>query len=208
MKEIEIWSDGACSPNPGYGGWGAILKMGEHEREISGAVPESTNNQMEMMGALRALQQLKSPCKVTLRTDSKYLCNGMNQDWLSKWENNNWETSSGTTPKNLDLWKELHEQDQKHKIEWEWVKGHSDNEFNNRCDELAVEARLTLTEPSENQKGTGVLIALKQALTRLRNAHKVAKKIELDLEEEDIKLAKKLTSKMVRELEKKINESS
>jgi len=201
MKHIEIWTDGACSPNPGCGGWGAILKMGEREKEISGAVENSTNNQMEMLAALKALEQLKFPCKVTLRSDSDYLCKGMQQDWVSKWENNNWQTSSGTTPKNLDLWRPLQEQDEKHEIEWKWVKGHSDNEYNNRCDELAVAARLTLTEPTPEEKAKKVLGSLRQALTRLRAAHKLAKKIELDLDEEDIKMAKKLTSKLVRNLE-------
>lgn len=201
MMEIEIYTDGACSPNPGAGGWGAILKMGAHEREISGAVENATNNQMEMLAALKALEQLKKPCKVVLRTDSDYLCKGMQQDWVSKWENNNWETSSGSTPKNIDLWKALREQDQKHEIEWEWVKGHSDNEYNNRCDELAVQARLQLVEPTTEEKAHKVMGGLKQALTRLRSAHALAKKIELDLPEEDIKMAKKLTSKLVRFLE-------
>jgi len=201
MKEIEIWTDGACSPNPGAGGWGAILKMGEIEKEISGAVENATNNQMEMLAALKALEQLKYPCKVILRTDSDYLCKGMQQDWVSKWENNNWETSSGTEPKNLDLWQALQKQDLKHEIEWEWVKGHSDNEYNNRCDELAVAARMTLTELSPEQKSKKVLTSLKQALTRLRAAHKLAKELELDLNEEDIKMAKKMTSKLVREFE-------
>jgi len=204
MKEIKIWSDGACSPNPGNGGWGAILKMGDREKEISGSAEDTTNNQMEMIGALRALQMLKFPCKVILRTDSQYLCNGMKQDWVSKWENNNWETSSGTEPKNLDIWKELQEQDQKHEIEWEWVKGHSDNEYNNRCDELAVAARISLAASTPEQSVKKVLTSLKQALTRLRAAHKLAKEIELDLDEEDIKMAKKLTSKLVRTLDEEL----
>ena len=198
MKEIEIWTDGACSPNPGAGGWGAILKMGGREKEISGAVENATNNQMEMLAAIKALEQLKYPCKVKLHSDSDYLVKGMNQDWVSKWENNNWETSSGTEPKNLDLWQQLQQQDQKHEVEWIWVKGHSDNEYNNRCDELAVAARNTLTELTPNQKKSKVLTNLKQALTRLRAAHKMAKEIGLELDEEDIKLAKKMTSKMIR----------
>jgi ribonuclease HI len=204
VKEIEIWTDGACSPNPGNGGWGAILKMGEHERELSGAVENATNNQMEMLAALKALEQLKKPCKVTLRTDSDYLCKGMQQDWVSKWENNNWETSSGLTPKNLDIWLELRKQDEKHEVEWEWVKGHSDNEYNNRCDELAVAARLTLAELTPEEKGHKVLASLKQALTRLRGAHTLAKKIELDIDDDALKEAKKLTSKLVRDLDKSL----
>lgn len=205
MKEVEIWTDGACSPNPGAGGWGAILKMGEHEKELSGAVADSTNNQMEMLAALKALEALKKPCKVTLYSDSDYLVKGMIQDWVSKWENNNWETSSGGEPKNLELWKQLREQDQKHHVEWEWVKGHSDNEYNNRCDELAVAARLTLTELTPEQQKMRVLGSLKQALTRLRGAHRLAKKLDLELPEDDIKGAKKLTSKLVRELDAKLN---
>jgi ribonuclease HI len=206
MKEIQIWTDGACSPNPGAGGWGAILKMGDREREISGSVPDSTNNQMEMLAALKALEQLKYACKVTLHTDSDYLCKGMQQDWVSKWENNNWETSSGTTPKNLDLWKQLREQDEKHEVEWVWVKGHSDNEYNNRCDELAVQARLELVKPSQEENEHKVLAVLKQALTRLRSAHKLAKDIGLELEEEEIKLAKKMTSKLARDLAKALED--
>jgi len=198
MKEIEIWTDGACSPNPGAGGWGAILKMGDREKEISGAVENATNNQMEMLAALKALEQLKYPCRVKLHSDSDYLVKGMQQDWVSKWENNNWETSSGTEPKNLELWQQLQQQDIKHEVEWIWVKGHSDNEYNNRCDELAVAARLTLTALTPEQSKKKVLTNLKQALTRLRAAAKIAKEIGLELDEEDIKTAKKLTSKLVR----------
>jgi ribonuclease HI len=204
MKEVKIWTDGACSPNPGAGGWGAILKMGDYEKEISGAEENSTNNQMEMLAAIKALQMLKQPCKVTLHSDSEYIVKGMNQDWVSKWENNNWETSSGSTPKNLDYWQALKEQDDKHNIEWVWVKGHSDNEYNNRCDELAVAARLELIKPTAEEQSHKVLGSLKQALTRLRTAHRIAKKIDLELEEETIKSAKKATSKLVRELEKEL----
>lgn len=205
MKQVEIWTDGACSPNPGAGGWGAILKLGKHEREMSGAVANSTNNQMEMTAALRALEALKEPCRVTLYSDSEYLVKGMIQDWVSKWENNNWETSSGAEPKNLDLWKALQEQDEKHNIEWEWVKGHSDNEYNNRCDELAVAARETLAGEGPEAQKQRVLGSLKQALTRLRAAARQAKKLEMALPETEMKQAKKLTSFLVRTLDAQLN---
>jgi len=202
MQEVEIWSDGACSPNPGFGGWGAILKMGDYEKELSGSQMDSTNNQMEMTGALKALEALTKPCKVTLRTDSEYLVKCFNQNWISKWENNNWDTSGGTPVKNRELWEALQVQDEKHEITWEWVKGHSDNEYNNRCDELAVQARLSIAELTPKQKANRVLVSLKQALTRLRAAHKLSKELGLDLDEEEFKQAKKLTSKLARTLEK------
>jgi ribonuclease HI len=208
MKEVEIWSDGACSPNPGFGGWGAILKMGAHEKELSGSQMEATNNSMEMTGALMALRALTKPCKVILRTDSEYIVKCFNQNWISKWENNNWDTSGGTPVKNRELWEQLQAQDEKHEITWEWVKGHADNEYNNRCDELAVNARLAIAGLTPEQKSTRVLVSLKQALTRLRAAHKLAKEIELELDEEDIKQAKKLTSKLARDLDKKLKETA
>lgn len=203
MKEIEIWTDGACSPNPGAGGWGAILKSGDVEKEISGALKDSTNNQMEMLAAIKALEQLRKPCKVTLYSDSDYLCKGMSQNWVCKWENNNWETSSGTPVKNKDLWLRLQELNEKHDIAWQWVKGHSDDDYNNRCDELAVAARLLLTAPTPEAQTKKILITLKQSLTRLRSAHTLAKKMNLDLDEEAIKAAKKHVSKLVRDLENK-----
>jgi len=135
MKKIEIYTDGACSGNPGPGGWGAILSYNKHKKEIYGGEKETTNNRMELMAAIKALESLKEKCEVIIYTDSSYVKNGITE-WIHKWKEKNW--SRGKDPiKNLDLWQELDQLAVKHKIEWRWVKGHADNAGNNRADALA-----------------------------------------------------------------------
>lgn len=139
MKKVIIYTDGACSGNPGKGGWGAILRFGSHEREISGFDEDTTNNRMELQAAIEALKSLKEPCEVELFSDSAYLVNGFEKQWVVKWKLNGWKNSSKEEVKNIELWRELDDFNQKHKISWIKVKGHSDNEYNNRCDKLATE---------------------------------------------------------------------
>ncbi len=139
MKKVTIYTDGACSRNPGPGGWGAILKFGPHTKEISGFEPETTNNRMELTAAVKALEALKEPCNVTLCSDSAYLVNAFQEGWFRKWELNGWKTSNKGPVENQDLWKQLLGLTGKHKVTWIKVKGHADNEYNNRCDQLARE---------------------------------------------------------------------
>lgn len=143
---VRIFCDGACSPNPGIGGWGVVIISTDHHarRELSGAEPESTNNRMELTAALRSLSALKRPCNVVLHTDSRYLRDAFAEGWLKRWQKNGWRTSSGKKVENQDLWRELLEQDAMHEISWRWVRGHADNVEHNRCDELAVLAREAL----------------------------------------------------------------
>ncbi len=138
-QEVEIYSDGACSGNPGPGGYGAILKYGEEIREISGYERETTNNRMEMMAVIAALQQLKRPCKVKIISDSQYVVKGMTQ-WLSQWIKHKWLNSQKKPVLNKDLWQTLMDLAKPHKIQWEWIKGHDGNPYNERCDQLAREA--------------------------------------------------------------------
>ena|SRR5690554_5324918 len=140
MKEVEIYTDGACSGNQGPGGWGAILFYKGIEKEISGFSPDTTNNRMELQAPIEALRSLKIPCNVTIYTDSAYVCNAFTQSWLNRWQNNNWMTSQKTPVENKDLWLMLLELSEIHNIKWVKVKGHSDNEKNNRCDQLARDA--------------------------------------------------------------------
>ncbi len=137
MKEVTIYTDGACSGNPGPGGWGAILKYGEAVKELSGGEPETTNNRMELTGVITALAALREPCRVTLCTDSQYIANAINQGWLDSWQKRGWKRKGGEV-KNPDLWQALIPLLEKHDVTFVWVKGHAENEFNNRCDELAV----------------------------------------------------------------------
>ena len=139
MKEITIYTDGACSGNPGPGGWGAILAYRGVEKELSGYEAETTNNRMELTAAAEALKQLKESCSVRLFSDSAYLVNGFNQKWVVSWQKNNWKNSKKEPVQNRDLWETLIELEKKHKITWIKVKGHSDNEKNNRCDKLATD---------------------------------------------------------------------
>ncbi|NLV86767.1 MAG: ribonuclease HI [Clostridiales bacterium] len=140
MKSVTIYTDGACSGNPGPGGWGAILKYGDIEREISGGEKETTNNRMELLAVIKALEALKEPCKVALYTDSQYIVNAINKGWLKGWKAEGWKRKDGEL-KNPDLWQRLDKLISVHEVSFNWVKGHSDNEFNNRCDALAVEQR-------------------------------------------------------------------
>lgn len=136
-KNVTIYTDGACSGNPGPGGWGAILIYKGLEKELSGGEPNTTNNRMELLAAISALRALKEPCNVELSTDSAYLCHGFTQGWLKNWQRNGWLTSQKKPVENKDLWQELLQLDAYHEIKWIKVKGHADNKFNNRCDALA-----------------------------------------------------------------------
>ena len=136
MKVI-IYTDGACSGNPGPGGYGAILMYNDIKKEISGGESNTTNNKMELMAAIEALKLLKMPCEVDLYSDSAYLINCFNNNWLEGWKKKGWVNSKKEKVKNIELWQELDELNKIHKIKWIKVKGHADNEYNNRCDELA-----------------------------------------------------------------------
>ncbi len=138
MKEVTIYTDGACSGNPGPGGWGAILEFKGIEKEISGFEANTTNNRMELTAAVKALSLLKEDCIVKLYSDSAYLVNGFQQKWILGWQKNGWKNSKKEPVLNSDLWKELVALDKRHRITWIKVKGHSDNVKNNRCDELAT----------------------------------------------------------------------
>ncbi len=140
MKKIIIYTDGACSGNPGPGGYGAVLSYGGREKEISGGELDTTNQRMEMQAAIAALEQLKEPCHVLLHSDSAYLVNAFKQNWFGKWLKNGWLNSKKQPVENRDLWEQLLALSQKHEIEWIKVKGHADDEMNNRCDRLARDA--------------------------------------------------------------------
>jgi len=138
MKKIKIYCDGACSGNPGPGGWAAILIYNEHIKEISGFEEKTTNNRMELLSAINALTILKFPCEIELYSDSDYLIKAFNDNWISSWQKNNWTNSKKEPVKNKELWEKLITFNNIHKIVWIKVKGHSNNEYNNRCDELAT----------------------------------------------------------------------
>lgn len=144
MEEITIYTDGACSGNPGPGGWGAILVYKDIKKEISGGKKDTTNNVMELTAVIEALKLVKFPCKIRVYSDSAYVVNGFLQGWIYNWIKKNWRTSDGSPVKNKELWEILYNFTKTHEIEFIKVKGHSDNEFNNRCDELARNAILTL----------------------------------------------------------------
>lgn len=138
MKNVMIYTDGACSGNPGDGGWAAILMYNGKEKELSGFEPDTTNNRMELSAAIEGLSALREPCCVELYSDSAYLVNGFEKGWIWGWKNNGWRTKAGDDVKNPDLWKEIYRLNTIHKITWIKVKGHADNEYNNRCDKLAT----------------------------------------------------------------------
>ena len=140
-KQIEVHTDGACLGNPGPGGWGALLRWREVERELSGGEPDTTNNRMELMAAIAALEALREPCDVILTTDSQYVRQGITE-WMANWVRRNWKTAGGDPVKNRDLWERLHAANQRHKVEWRWVKGHSGNPDNERVDVLARDAAI------------------------------------------------------------------
>ncbi|MDP7548767.1 MAG: ribonuclease HI [Alphaproteobacteria bacterium] len=136
MDEVTIYTDGACSGNPGPGGWGALLQFGAHERELKGGEPVTTNNRMELLAAIEALEALKRPCRVELFTDSVYLRDGITK-WITKWKGNGWKTAARKPVKNMDLWQRLEQAIERHDIEWHWVKGHSGHPGNEAADALA-----------------------------------------------------------------------
>lgn len=138
MKTVTIYTDGACSGNPGPGGWGAILRYGETEKELSGGEAHTTNNRMELMGAISALEALKEPCAVEFYSDSKYVIDGLQKGWAKGWKARGWIKSDKKPALNPDLWDRLLALYEYHKVTLHWVKGHAQNQYNNRCDELAV----------------------------------------------------------------------
>ena len=135
--KFKIYTDGACSGNPGKGGWGAIILDGKNQSSISGSENKTTNNRMELMAAIMALKKIKKKSDITIFTDSKYVKDGIT-DWIKKWKQNNWKSSNKKPVKNKDLWIKLDNSCQKHKISWKWVKAHAGNKYNNLADELAV----------------------------------------------------------------------
>lgn len=138
MKNVEIYTDGACSGNPGPGGWGAVLIYNGVEKQLSGSEKETTNNRMELSAVITALKALKEPCNVTLTTDSKYVCDAINKGWLTSWQKNNWKKADKKPVLNIDLWQELLPLLDKHRVEFIWVKGHNGHKYNEICDKLAV----------------------------------------------------------------------
>ena len=139
MKHVEIFTDGACKGNPGPGGWGVLLRMGKHEKEMSGSEPETTNNRMEMRAAIEGLNALIEPCAVDLYTDSKYVVDGITK-WVHGWKKRGWINASRKPVRNEDLWHDLIEAEQRHTVQWHWVKGHSGHAENERADRLASDA--------------------------------------------------------------------
>ena len=140
---VEIWTDGGCKPNPGPGGWAAILRYGDAEKELSGGEAETTNNRMELTAAAEALEALKKPCRVVLNTDSQYVRNGITR-WVQGWVRNNWKNSAKDPVANYALWQRLLAAAKPHEIDWRWVRGHAGDVMNERADKLATEARLNL----------------------------------------------------------------
>lgn len=138
QKEVQIFTDGACSGNPGPGGWGAILRYGAHEKELSGGAGETTNNRMELTAVIAALEALKEPCAVTLTTDSRYVADGVTKGWAAGWRRRGWKKADGKPALNPDLWERLLTLLEKHKVEIIWVRGHAGHPENERCDRLAV----------------------------------------------------------------------
>lgn len=138
-KQVTIFTDGGCHRNPGPGAWGALLRYGKVEKELSGALPETTNNQMELTAAVKALRELKSPCLVTLYSDSQYLIKGMTE-WMKEWKKKSWKGADKKPIKNIDLWQELDLLSTKHQITWNWVKGHAGHPENERVDALCTQA--------------------------------------------------------------------
>ena len=144
---VEIATDGACKGNPGPGGWGALLRFGGHEKELSGGEALTTNNRMELTAAIEALRILTRPCRVKLSTDSKYVMDGLTR-WIHGWRKNGWRTADKKPVKNAELWQALFAESQKHEIEWIWVKGHAGNADNERVDKLASDAAIAASRPA------------------------------------------------------------
>ncbi len=139
-SQVTLYTDGACSGNPGPGGWACVLLYNEFRRRISGYEQYTTNNKMELMGVIKGLESLTRPMPVLIITDSQYVKNGFSEGWLENWQKNGWKTKSGRAVKNIELWMQLSLLQRKHHLTWQWVKGHSGNEFNEMCDELARNA--------------------------------------------------------------------
>lgn len=137
-KQVEVYTDGACSGNPGPGGWGVVLRYNGSEKELSGFEPGTTNNRMELTAAITGLEALKEPCDVTLYTDSQYIAKAINEGWLRNWKRNGWKKSDKKPVLNVELWQAFDAQLQRHQVAIRWVKGHADNHYNNRCDQLAT----------------------------------------------------------------------
>jgi ribonuclease HI len=139
VKQLEIFTDGACKGNPGPGGWGAVIRYGKHEKEIAGGDPDTTNNRMELSAAIQALKTLSEPCHVKLHTDSKYVLDGITK-WIHGWQRNGWKNASKQPVRNADLWRDLIDAVARHQVEWIWVKGHNGHPENERADRLASDA--------------------------------------------------------------------
>jgi ribonuclease HI len=139
LRAVEVFTDGACKGNPGPGGWGALLRMGRHEKEMSGGDPATTNNRMELLAAIRGLNALTEPCAVTLYTDSRYVIDGITK-WVHGWQRNGWKNASRKPVRNADLWHDLIDAAARHHIDWQWVKGHNGHSENERVDQLASDA--------------------------------------------------------------------
>jgi ribonuclease HI len=146
VKQLEIFTDGACKGNPGPGGWGAVIRYGKHEKEISGGDPDTTNNRMELSATIQALKILIEPCKVKLHTDSRYVIDGITK-WIHGWQRNGWKNASKQPVSNVDLWHDLIEATARHQVEWIWVKGHNGHPENERADRLASDAAEAIAKP-------------------------------------------------------------
>ncbi|WP_397583293.1 ribonuclease HI [Sphingorhabdus sp.] len=146
MKQLEIFTDGACKGNPGPGGWGAVIRYGKHEKEISGGDPDTTNNRMELSATIQALKILIEPCEVKLHTDSRYVIDGITK-WIHGWQRNGWKNASKQPVSNVDLWHDLIEATARHQVEWIWVKGHNGHPENERADRLASDAAEAIAKP-------------------------------------------------------------
>ncbi len=144
MKKVDIYTDGACSGNPGKGGWAAILVYNKREKELSGSAAETTNNRMELTAAIKALEALKEPCEVTLTTDSRYVCDSVTKGWVYSWKKNGWKKGDKKPALNVDLWEQLLPLLEKHEVSFNWVRGHIGHPYNERCDKLAVGEYLKL----------------------------------------------------------------
>jgi ribonuclease HI len=157
--KVELYTDGACSGNPGPGGYGIILIYGDYQKELSGAYELTTNNRMELMAVIKGLRAIKKPCEVTLYTDSKYIVDALTLGWLEKWKSNLWIKSDKEPVRNVDLWREVLEQINRHHIKWVWVKGHDNNRYNILCDKLATTAIHKSPREVDMQKETTLFSA-------------------------------------------------
>ena len=146
MKHVDIYTDGACRGNPGRGGWGAILVFGRFEKEMSGGEPMTTNNRMELLGAIKAMEALKEPCEITLTSDSKYLTDAINKNWLENWKKRGWKKADNSPVLNIELWQRIDELLKIHTVTFVWVHGHRGHEYNERCDVLATTFADTFAE--------------------------------------------------------------